>query len=101
DLWRLLVVITVNKVRGQAKFHAADKRALSREQPGATDDDWQGLSLAALAGEPTPLEAAALADEVAIVMRRLDACAARCSSCASRATASRRSRCRRSAASAP
>jgi RNA polymerase sigma-70 factor (ECF subfamily) len=74
DLWRLLVVITLNKVRRQAVRHHADKRALDRERPLATGAaDWHGLPVASLAQQPTPLAAAALADEVAQIMRGLEA----------------------------
>jgi RNA polymerase sigma-70 factor (ECF subfamily) len=73
DLWRLLVVITLNKVRRQAVRHQAGKRALDRERPmtaGAADG--QGLPVAVLAQQPTPLAAAALADELAQIMRGLE-----------------------------
>lgn len=73
DLWKLLVAITLHKVRGQAEFHAADKRALDREQAAPNGAaDWQGLSVPALTRQPTPLEAAALADELEQVMRHLE-----------------------------
>jgi RNA polymerase sigma-70 factor (ECF subfamily) len=71
DLWRLLVAITLNKVRSQASHHTADKRSMDREQRAALDE-WEGLSVAALTREPTPLEAAVLADELEHVMRQLD-----------------------------
>lgn len=73
DLWKLLVAITLHKVRGQAEYHAADKRALDREQSASGVADWQGLSIPALTRQPTPLEAAALTDELEQVMRRLAA----------------------------
>jgi RNA polymerase sigma-70 factor (ECF subfamily) len=73
DLWKLLVAITLHKVRGQAEFHGAEKRALDREQSaGTAGADWQGMSMQALTRQPTPLEAAALADELEQVMRALE-----------------------------
>jgi RNA polymerase sigma-70 factor (ECF subfamily) len=74
DLWRLLVVITLNKVRGQAVHHYADKRAVEKERPlAASCADWHGLPVDTLAREPTPLDAAAFADEVAQIMQQLEA----------------------------
>jgi RNA polymerase sigma factor (sigma-70 family) len=73
DLWRLLVVITLNKVRGQAVHHQADKRALDRERPLESGTaDWHGLPVTALTRQPTPLDAAALADELEHFMRDLE-----------------------------
>ena len=73
DLWRLLVVITLNKVRGQAVHHQADKRALDRERPLESGTEaWHGLPMAALTRQPTPLDAAALADELEHLMRDLE-----------------------------
>jgi RNA polymerase sigma factor (sigma-70 family) len=73
DLWHLLVAITLKKVCGQAHYHSAEKRALEREEQGAEEAaNWRGLSVQSLAQEPTPLAAAALADEIAQVMSRLE-----------------------------
>jgi RNA polymerase sigma-70 factor (ECF subfamily) len=73
DLWRLLVVITLNKVRGQAVHHHADKRTIEREQPMAAGaSEWHGVPMAALAREPTPLDAAAFADELTQIMQQLE-----------------------------
>lgn len=33
DLWRLMLTITLNKVRMQARFHSRNRRSISREQP--------------------------------------------------------------------
>lgn len=70
DLWRLLVAITLHKVRGQIEHHKAGKRdvRLERGDGGA----WFGLPPDALAQDPSPAEAAALADELEQVMRRLE-----------------------------
>ena len=54
ELWRLLVTITLAKVRDLARRHTAAKRDIRMEVGGGTD--WM---LKAFAGEPGPLEAAA------------------------------------------
>jgi RNA polymerase sigma-70 factor (ECF subfamily) len=71
DLWRLLVAITLQKVRRQIEVHTAQKRNIHleyREQPG-----WPSVSSDALAREPSPAEGAALADELERIMDRLEA----------------------------
>jgi RNA polymerase sigma-70 factor (ECF subfamily) len=72
DLWRLLVAITLHKVRGQVEHHTADKRSIHLERDTPTDDGWFGLAPQLLAQDPSPEEAAALADQVEEVMNRLD-----------------------------
>ena len=71
DLWRLLVSMTLHKLYGQVKRHTSGKRAIAREQASGNADDPRGLDERLLAQEPTPLEAAALADELDRVMRGL------------------------------
>jgi RNA polymerase sigma-70 factor (ECF subfamily) len=71
DLWRLLVAITLHKLHHQVERHTAGKRAAVRACPlGA------GAALAieeqVLAREPTPAEAAALADTLERVFRGLE-----------------------------
>ncbi len=72
DLWRLLVAITLHKVRGQIEHHKAGKRDFRLEQANGVAGDWLGLSVDVLAQDPSPAEAAALADELAEVMRGLE-----------------------------
>jgi RNA polymerase sigma factor (sigma-70 family) len=72
DLWRLLVAITLHKLRGQVEHHTAGKRSVHLESTSATDDGWFGLAPQLLAQQPSPEEAAALADEVEEVMNHLD-----------------------------
>jgi RNA polymerase sigma-70 factor (ECF subfamily) len=72
DLWRLLVAITLHKVRKLAEFHTAGKRSVNRECPHTDMRDWLGVPVAALTQEPSPAEAAALADEVERVTQRLE-----------------------------
>ncbi len=64
DLWKLLVTITLNKLRRQIAHHRALKRTASRERP---------LNLATLqiGDGPTPLEALAFADQLATFMQKL------------------------------
>ena len=73
DLWRLLVGITIHKLQHQAERHSAGKRASSKEQQAAgAEESGDGLANIALAREPTPMEAAALADEIENILRRLE-----------------------------
>jgi RNA polymerase sigma-70 factor (ECF subfamily) len=75
DLWRLLVTITLNKVRDQGKRQMRGKRAIRRESHFGSEDSLIGLQ--ARGREPSPLEAAALAEQLEQVMRRLDPLARR------------------------
>ena len=72
DLWRLLVAITVHKLQHQVERRSAGKRDLAREVQ--LDDPREPLRLPAdtLAREPTPAEAAALADMVENLLAPLE-----------------------------
>jgi RNA polymerase sigma-70 factor (ECF subfamily) len=71
DLWRLLAALAVQKTERMVEWHQRERRDVGREQPlGANERS--GEMIVALAGEPTPDEAAALADEVEHLMRRLN-----------------------------
>ena len=64
NLWGLLTVITLRKCLDRVEYHRAERRDVQREvaaQPGAAGADpwWQ-----AVAREPTPEEAAVLAETV-------------------------------------
>jgi len=78
DLWRLLVAITVHKLQHQVERHMAKKRTGAQEwkSGGAVDtrseSDSLGLPAPALAREPTPADAAALADTLEHVLGGLD-----------------------------
>ncbi len=61
DLWKLLVTMTLNKVRRSSKFHGAEKRNMSHDQ--SVRSDVNPLDHAG-ADEPGPEEAAMLVDEV-------------------------------------
>ncbi len=71
DLWRLLVGITLHKLQHQVEHHTAAKRALAGEQLLA-EDSLGGLADLVQARDPSPLEAAALADEVEQLLARLE-----------------------------
>ena len=64
DLWKLLVTITLNKLRRQIAHHRAGKRAVGRDRSA------DGAMLARADG-PSPLEALAAADELEVLMTRL------------------------------
>jgi RNA polymerase sigma factor (sigma-70 family) len=68
DLWRLLAGITLHKAFHQIERHSAGKRSVHLEVAGSAID----VSVDALAREPSPEEAAALADELRQVMGRLE-----------------------------
>jgi RNA polymerase sigma-70 factor (ECF subfamily) len=72
NLWALLTVITLRKCFDRVEYHRAERRDVRREaaaQPGAagTEPWWQ-----AVAREPTPEEAAVLAETVELLLRGLD-----------------------------
>lgn len=72
ELWPLLVSITLHKLQHQAERHTAGKRGIDREAAADSVDSCHGLSALALARDPSPLEAAALADEVEALLRHLE-----------------------------
>ena len=71
DLWRLLVTMTLHKLGDQVRRHSNQRRGAQREQDFNSADGLATLEDRLLDHEPTPLEAAALADELQQVMRRL------------------------------
>ena len=66
DLWKLLVTMTLNKVRRQAKFHSAQRRDVHLEAAGTLP-----LADDANANGPSPSEAAELIDEVQALLADL------------------------------
>ena len=72
DLWRLLVAITLHKVKDKYRRHTTDKRSLAREQVLGAEDSRHGLTIEAAGNEPSPEEAVTLADLVEHVMGALD-----------------------------
>jgi RNA polymerase sigma-70 factor (ECF subfamily) len=72
NLWGLLTMITLRKCVDRVAYHRADRRDVQREagaHPGTagTDPWWE-----AVARDPTPEEAAVLADTVTQLLRHLD-----------------------------
>jgi RNA polymerase sigma factor (sigma-70 family) len=72
DLWRLLVAITLHKVRNQVIHHTAAKRSVRAERSCNSDDSLSGIEPQMLAREPSPLAAVALVDEMDQLMRQLE-----------------------------
>lgn len=70
ELWKLLVTITLNKVRKQGKFHHAQKRNVSRDE-SAQGSGSVPLADLARSAEPGPEDAAMLIDEVAALLAGL------------------------------
>jgi len=69
DLWRLLLTITIHKVRQQFRHHTAEKRTVQREQFSSDADDGMGLVHLLAGSEPSPEEPAALADLLERLLR--------------------------------
>src|SRR2546421_597587 len=69
DLWRLLVSITLHKLYHQVRHHTAEVRSVDSEQPlDRVPEQWTP----AADREPTPEEAVMLAEELELIMSRLD-----------------------------
>jgi RNA polymerase sigma-70 factor (ECF subfamily) len=71
DLWSLLAVITLRKCASQADYFRAERRNPEREAPGPAAGSGTGWEL--IDREPTPVEAAALAETVADLLRAVAA----------------------------
>ncbi len=72
DLWRLLVVITLNKVRQKVEFHSAGKRGINLEQSIKRDGSLAHLAPQALHREPTPQEELGLMEEIDLLTEGMD-----------------------------
>ncbi len=72
DLWQLLVTVTLHKLYDKAKWSQAQKRAADRELHFGCEDSLLGIIPHVLKHEPSPMEAAALADEKEHLLRGLD-----------------------------
>jgi RNA polymerase sigma factor (sigma-70 family) len=70
DLWRLLAAIAINKVRGQADFHSAQRRSTDREEEKThvTPDASPITPLAS--DEPTPDEQLAIVESVEFTLKQ-------------------------------
>ncbi len=62
----------MNKVRGQVEFHTAQKRAIYAEESLAGDQSQFRIRPETVADEPTPDDAAAVVEELQIVMQGLE-----------------------------
>jgi RNA polymerase sigma-70 factor (ECF subfamily) len=71
-LWGLLTLITIRKCADRARYYRADCRDLQREAGGAAGAGSTAPWQAALGREPTPDEAAVLAETVEELLRRLN-----------------------------
>jgi RNA polymerase sigma factor (sigma-70 family) len=72
DLWRLLVGITFHKLSTQIKWNTSRKRSVQQEEGFGSEDSLIGLAAPQLTQQPSPAEAAALADEVEQIMNALE-----------------------------
>lgn len=66
DIWRLLVTITLNKIRQKAEYHSAGKRSIQREQsltPFTADPGWRPLD---------PVARNAAVDEQLLLLEDID-----------------------------
>jgi RNA polymerase sigma factor (sigma-70 family) len=72
DLWRLLVAMTLRKLYHQVQRHSRGKRAVGQEQASLGPDGFLAAEAAALAREPAPVEAVALAEQVERMMAGLE-----------------------------
>jgi RNA polymerase sigma-70 factor (ECF subfamily) len=73
DIWRLLVTITLNKLRQKAEYHSAGKRSIEREQsltPLTADQTWKNLD--AVARDPAPDEQLVLLEDIDHLTEGLD-----------------------------
>ena len=71
DLWRLLVAITLHKLRRQLQVHTAAKRSVHREEALPAEAPAGPADPALLAREPTPEEAASLVATLEELLRPL------------------------------
>lgn len=71
-LWGVLTMITLRKCADRAAYYRAEKRDVARETPGGSADSAPALNDLALDREPSPDEAAALAETVEALFRAID-----------------------------
>jgi len=70
-LWALLTLITIRKCADRARYFQAECRDLQREGGASRTPDSNPASLVAVGREPTPDEAAVLAETVAGLLQQL------------------------------
>jgi RNA polymerase sigma-70 factor (ECF subfamily) len=71
-LWGLLACITLRKCADRARYHRAERRDIARENKSSCGEEDADLWRDAVSREPTPDEAAGLAETVEYVLRGLD-----------------------------
>jgi RNA polymerase sigma-70 factor (ECF subfamily) len=71
DLWQLLVSITLHKLTDKVRQNKAGRRAVQREQHFGSEDSLVAMRAHIGAHQPTPVEAAALAEQVEQLMAQL------------------------------
>ena len=71
-LWRLLCVITLTKIREQARFHLRQKRGLQQEAHAHVPQGSDSISWDVAAPQPTPSEAIAFADQLEQLLSSFD-----------------------------
>jgi RNA polymerase sigma-70 factor (ECF subfamily) len=72
ELWGLLSLITIRKCADRARYYQADCRDLKRETGALPSPDSTAAGLEAAGREPTPDEAAGLAETVADLLQKLN-----------------------------
>src|SRR5262245_38046641 len=72
SLWALLTVLTVRKCGHKIEYFRAARRDVRHERAPAPFADHSSKSWEAIAREPTPAEAVALAETVELLLRTLD-----------------------------
>jgi len=71
-LWGLLTLITLRKCADRARYYQADRRDVAREETAARGDEELPSWQTAVGREPTPDQAAVLAETVELLLGRLD-----------------------------
>jgi RNA polymerase sigma-70 factor (ECF subfamily) len=72
DVWRLLVAMTLHKLRDQVDWQTAAKRSVNAEVSFGSEDSLFGIHPNALSRNPSPVMAAVLADELTGIMQNLE-----------------------------
>jgi RNA polymerase sigma-70 factor (ECF subfamily) len=72
DIWGLLTIITLRKCANRRTYHRARRRDARREVPWQRPDEQGNPGWELVDREPTPLEAAVLADTVNELFRGMD-----------------------------
>ena len=72
DIWRLLVAMTLHKLRDQVDRQTAAKRSVDAEIHFGSEDSLFGIRADAFSRNPSPVMAAVLADELTGIMQGLE-----------------------------